>query len=944
MRVTIDCQGLQSESSRNRGIGNYCYDFVETFLTLANENVITLLVNGLLPCDRIEELIAKYPRSENISVRRWQPLKGSSWIEGNLVRKEISEQIYAEVLTSTKPDKFILLSPFEGLNEDICWKSPEGICSEVIYYDAIPRIQSDRYLSSPNVRKWYSTIEQKLGFFHKIYSISDSSARDAVHFLGILKEKTDVIHFGVAESEFDYEKDAVLNEGKFVLAVLGEDERKNKKNLLKAWAKLSEIEVDLGLKVVYKQSPPEELNNQELLKELKLSHKVEFLNNVSNEDLQNLYYRCSFTIFPSFYEGLGLPVLEAYMAGKACLVADASSLPELVEEKQLRFDPNSPEDIARVVVNFFKDESLQETAIQNGVATLKKFSAQNKIDQIKTIINRVCECKKQSSYDPDIERPEGIYFHTILKPAKSGIANFAENLLHPFHSLTNLVLVTEDPDSDLYECPICHRPINVVAADLISKIHDPRYADIHNLGNSSHHVWQINLVSLFPGLILMHDGYLSGLTWEGSGGNTNIRNFLISAIHDSSTFSFFEEIVLLEPHLIIKNEKLNTSFVESATSIVVHNHAAAEQISNDFTLRDRAALSIIPLPVSVKKFDYSNTHREKVIGVFGIIAETKMYEEIIQAWVGSRAALQEGYTLRFVGEDLSNRFEGLMDKYSSGFRIEHTGYVDEDQYRKQIDSVEFAIQLRRDFRGETSGAIVDLMSSGVPVISNSQPSLAAYPQDAIIEVSSEFSISELSSKLDWAIENHDLALNSARLAHNYIEKHSDPFLCAKQIIEKALTSKSKSEFFPINQFKNQVFRSLLDDSDTKTLRDIAESCYESFPLIFNRKRILVVVSEDASLHPIVFASKVFKLREQLSEPISPQIIFCKEVGFDGSLQTINSLLFDKRIQEFIGNVDFRIRIRDSDSIIRSSRSEESEEYPEIITLIRSELKEFLRND
>jgi glycosyltransferase involved in cell wall biosynthesis len=944
MRVTIDCQGLQSESSRNRGIGNYCYDFLETLLAITNKNEITLLVNGLLPFDRIEKLITKYRGSENISIRRWQPLKGSSWLDGNLERREISEQIYAEVITSTKPDKYLLLSAFEGLNEDICWKSPEGICSEVIYYDAIPRIQSERYLSSPTVRKWYSTIEQKLSFFHKIYSISDSSARDAVHFLGVSKEKIDVIHFGVVERKFDYENDAALKKAKFVLAVLGEDERKNKKNLLKAWAIISQTEVDLGLKVVYKQSPPEELINEELLRELMLSHKVEFLNNVSNEDLHNLYCECSFTIFPSFYEGLGLPVLEAYMARKACLVADASSLPELVEEKQLRFNPNSPDDIARVVVNFATDESLQESAIKNGIGILEKFSTANKISQIKGIMNRHCECKDQASRETDIEPPQGIYFHTILKPTKSGIANFAENLLHPFHSLTNLVLVTEDPTSDEYECPICHQPIRVVAASLIPTTHDPRYADIHNLGNSSHHVWQINLVSLFPGLILMHDGYLSGLTWEGSGGNTNIRNFFLTAIHDSSIFSFLEGVALLEPHLIIKNEKLNSSFVESATSIVVHNHAAADQIRDDFVIKDRDGLGIIPLAVSVKKFNYSKTHREKVIGVFGIIAETKMYEEIIQAWVRSRAALHEGYTLRFVGEDLSNHFKRLMDEYSRSFRIEHTGYVDEDHYRKQIDSVEFAIQLRRDFRGETSGAIVDLMSSGVPVISNSQPSLAEYPRDAVIAISPEFSISELSLKLDWAIENHDLALNSARLAHNYIEKHSDPLLCAKQIIEKALTSKSKSEFFPINQFKYQVSRTILDNSDTKTLRDIAESCFESFPLIFNRKRILVIVSEHASSHPIVFVSKVYKLREKLSDPVAPQIIFCKEVGFDGSLETVNSLLFDKRIQNLIGNVEFRIRKKDSDLIVISSESEKPSEYFEVVSLIKSELKDFIRND
>ncbi len=944
MRVTIDCQGLQSGSSRNRGIGNYCYDFLETFLAVGEENILTLMVNGLLPTERIDELIANYRDSKNIFVRRWQPLKGSSWIEGDLARREISEEIYAEVLMSTKPDKFILLSPFEGLNEDICWKVPKGICSEAIYFDSIPRIQSDRYLSSPTTQKWYSTVEQNLGLFHKIHAISDSSASDAARFLGISKDKIDVLNFGISEIDLYPVSEAGLNETGFVLAVLGEDERKNKKNLLKAWAILGEMKVDLKLKIVYKQSPPEELNNKAILRELKLSDEVEFLNYVSTEDLQKLYQACRFTIFPSFYEGLGLPVLESYRAGKACLVADASSLPELVEEEKLRFNPNLPNDIARTVVNFLSNESLHKMALKNGIKILEKFSASNKQEQIRGILEGQCECKDKARCTPGIQFPEGIYFHTILKPARSGIANFAENLLHPFHALTNLVVVTDHPTSDVYECPICHEPIKVVAAKLIRKNHNLNYADIHNLGNSSHHVWQIDLISLFPGLILMHDGYLSGLTWEGTGGNANLRNFFISAIHDSSTFNFLEDTLLLEPHLLINNEKLNTSFVESANTIVVHNYAAAEQIRNDYAINDDNDLSIIPLPVSVSKFNYSKIHREKVVGVFGIIAETKMYEEIIQAWVNTKVVRDEGYTLRFVGEDLSNNFQHLMGRYSSNFRIEHTGYIDEDQYREQIDSVEFAIQLRRDFRGETSGAIVDLMSSGVPFISNSHPSLAEYPDGAIIKIPSEFSISELSSKLDWTIENNDLALEAARIGHNYLEKRSDPMFCAKEIVEKALTSQSKNRYFPINQLKSQCLRLKSDDLDTKILRDIAESCFESFPVVFTRKRILVVVSEYAFSQPHVFVSKVDKLREKLSRQKVPQIIFCREVGINGPLQTLNSLLFDKRIQNLIGNVEFRVRVQDSDSIIRSKNSQEPKDYFEIIQLIKSELKDFLDND
>jgi glycosyltransferase involved in cell wall biosynthesis len=854
----------------------------------------------------------------------------------------MSENLYSEVLRSTRPDKFLLLSPFEGLGDEACWQIPKGICAEAIYYDAIPRIFPEKYLLSPVTKKWYLYLESKVAQVHRLHAISQSSRNDALKFLSISEDIVKKIDFGLNCEEKVTTGDHTFDDSKIILAVLGEDERKNKINLLHAWKILREKNIELKLKIVYKQSPPESLNNENFLIQNDLKNTVEFLDYVSQEELEKLYNSCAFTVFPSFYEGLGLPVLESFKANKACIVANSSSLSELVYSSALKVDPNSPEDISEAVINLLDNQALQKQAVEDGREVLSRYSSSSKYFQMQNILDADCTCRNVKEEEYLQESVNGIYFHTILKPTKSGIANFADNLIHPFHTRRNMKIVSFGSNEKTHVCPECSSEIEILSPQEYRKIRDSNFLNIHNLGNSSYHLWQTELIGQYPGMVLMHDGFLSGLVWVRSLGNLNTGKFLRNAMMDSSSLNFLDSQFLLEPQLLIQKERLNSFFIESATSIIVHNQAAGDQIANEYVVSESRSIGVMPLPTSVVGQSYTDTPRKKVIGVLGIIHETKMYQEIIEAWIESETGRKNEYVLRFIGEDLSQNFQHLQQKYGKRFRIEFTGFIDEEAYRNQIEQIEFAIQLRREFRGESSGAIVDLLSSGVPVISNAQPSLKDYPDDSIAFINPDFSTADLALKIDNIQKNLNVAVEKASVARNYLIETANPIKCADQMLKLAEESQFHCDFFPISQIAIQLKMSEIDEGEDSLIMNLAKACLESFPPPFIRRRILVIVGDKVSIDPKLFTAALFRLKSKLKELNHPQIHFCKEVSGLIELETVNSCFFDKEIQNAIGDVDFKIRITRGDLILRGLESNSSQEYSSVVKIIQSELAEFLK--
>jgi len=107
-----------------------------------------------------------------------------------------------------------------------------------------------------------------------------------------------------------------------------------------------------------------------------LEKRVHFLGFVPEEKLAAVWFGCEFLIFPSLYEGFGIPVLEAMSIGKPVLCSNTTSLPEVAGKAALYFDPRKPGDIVNCLERVSKNPSLRKGLVERGYARAAYFPSE----------------------------------------------------------------------------------------------------------------------------------------------------------------------------------------------------------------------------------------------------------------------------------------------------------------------------------------------------------------------------------------------------------------------------------------------------------------------------------------------------------------------------------------------------------------------------------------
>jgi glycosyltransferase involved in cell wall biosynthesis len=218
----------------------------------------------------------------------------------------------------------------------------------------------------------------------RVISVSESTRRDLASFARVDPGRIRVIHNGADLDRFsprdrDAAKAAVADAlglpPDFLLYIARlEHPGKNHVRLLEAFAALKR-DTDLPHKLVLVGS---RWNGAELIEakvgELGLQSEVVFPGFVPNETLADLYAAADVFVFPSLFEGFGIPVLEAMACGTPVCASNVSSLPEVVGEAGLLFDPNEPNEIADAMRRLLTDPSLRAGLVQRGLAQAGRFT------------------------------------------------------------------------------------------------------------------------------------------------------------------------------------------------------------------------------------------------------------------------------------------------------------------------------------------------------------------------------------------------------------------------------------------------------------------------------------------------------------------------------------------------------------------------------------------
>lgn len=205
----------------------------------------------------------------------------------------------------------------------------------------------------------------------RVIAISHSTKRDLHKIYGIPEERIDVVHHGVNDLFLNHPAiSGATPEERYLLFVGQRGGHKNFGKFLEAFATLSEKRGDL--KLICTGQPFSADENRRISK-LGLSGKVKSTF-VDEKELPGLYASAEAFVFPSLYEGFGMPILEAFAAGCPVALSDASCFPEIAGEGGAYFSPEDPEEMATVIAEIVDNPEKAAALREAGKERLKSFS------------------------------------------------------------------------------------------------------------------------------------------------------------------------------------------------------------------------------------------------------------------------------------------------------------------------------------------------------------------------------------------------------------------------------------------------------------------------------------------------------------------------------------------------------------------------------------------
>lgn len=216
----------------------------------------------------------------------------------------------------------------------------------------------------------------------KIITVSENSKKDIMEFLKIPDSKIEVIYEGVDDSFSrvnDRQKTKAVAEkyglpSKFILYVGTYLPHKNIETLLHAFHDLKRHHVVPHSLVLAGSEGRNFKKISGLISELDLNHEVKTIGFVSDEDLPFVYGLCDLFVFPSLYEGFGLPLLEAMACGVPVISSNTSCLPEIGGDAAVYFSPKNVEELSEKITTIISNQNQRNNLIDKGLRRVKLFS------------------------------------------------------------------------------------------------------------------------------------------------------------------------------------------------------------------------------------------------------------------------------------------------------------------------------------------------------------------------------------------------------------------------------------------------------------------------------------------------------------------------------------------------------------------------------------------
>lgn len=384
LKVWLEATHLFMSPTRHQsGIGYYTENIIRSLIEL-DPNDDFSIVGNLFASNSPKKLNIS-PNAHNYDYKLIRYLPGKVW--NQLIKRRMLPPV--NVLFRDTPDVMV---NFDFVRLPVSSK----VKSLTVIHD-LAFLHYPEFVQSRNLARLKKFVPLAIEKSDRIVAVSESTKQDIVKSYKVDPQKIDVVSNAVNHKVFFPQKLKLETQKKYrlpnnyILFIGNIEPRKNIHGIIEAFGKLPvKLQETHPLVLVGGKGWNDEAIKSALNKSGAKQH-ITMVGYVDDQDLAQVYAGAQIFVFPSFYEGFGLPVLEAMACGTPTITSRVSSLPEVGGDAVLYVDPKQSSTIVDAVKKLLLDTTLQGQLVKKGITHSKKFSWEQSAGQMLHAIRKAVE-------------------------------------------------------------------------------------------------------------------------------------------------------------------------------------------------------------------------------------------------------------------------------------------------------------------------------------------------------------------------------------------------------------------------------------------------------------------------------------------------------------------------------------------------------------------------
>ena len=809
MNIGYDIHPLFTNSYKTRGVGLYCKSLINEVEKIDQNNIYKFNCYD----DKVEGVSQN--NLKNYCIRK--KMIGDFLLESDPFIR-ISAAQMQHFCFNNRLDIFHFLTPFSYEPASLL-TIPKNTAKVTTIYDFIQLVFAEHYLPEGEFNNHYLRQIRLLSDFDAFITISNNTAKDLLYYTGVPKEKVFSINLGfntdfkvLAEKEFPELRRMLGIENKFLFYVGGDHFTKNARDLVSAYARLDPLLISKYQLVMCGLPLERQAELNSIVDVNGKRNRVVLLPHIEQEELVQLYNMAEIFVFPSKYEGFGLPVVEAFACGTPVVTSNNSSLSDIADGCAFQVDPFSIDSISNgikyALTHPEERKKLSEAALAKSKEMTWSNTANKTLEVYKEIVNQKKERRKTSIAT---RTKRSIAWFSPMPPIESGISGYSHEILaHLMNRMEIDVFIDKGYIADVPDLTKC----KVYPYSAFRQMHSRQKYDviIYQMGASSFHEYLMEFIKEFPGIVVNHD--------------TNYHNLLRHLTNQGTQVSAYKEALSIEfgpkqGEDVFKEVRVDTncwkkhivnSYFLGATKqlIVLTEHNKNILLKKEIGRE----ISVIPLhtwlPANFKYLNITETKKKHgipldsiIISSFGSVHESKRNLQSIEAFIRLAKKREDSYFC-LVGHCERGYYEELMSVVSRNQnikdRIIYTGRVADDDFFEYLRITDIFIGLRSE-GFSTSGPLLKALGAGIPCIVSNINAFGDINNDAVIKVDiDDNEVSNIASTLERLASSEaarcELGKKAEELSQqqfsieSVVDKYENAINAYEHISQKVLLSNS----------------------------------------------------------------------------------------------------------------------------------------------------------